>query len=81
MESQTAEKVVNRVLAEEMLTLTQARWELAEITGQRPDKATVYRWCLKGCHGTKLDHIRLGNQIFTSRQALTRFIVARTAAK
>jgi hypothetical protein len=81
MESQTAEKVVNRVLAEEMLTLTQARWELAGITGQRPDKATVYRWCLKGCHGTKLDHIRLGNQIFTSRQALTRFIVARTAAK
>lgn len=65
---------VRRVLAEDVLTLKQARDELAELLGRRPDKTTLYRWCLRGVKGTRLDHVRVGNQICTSRQALTRFI-------
>lgn len=69
---------VSRVLTEDVLTLAQARKELASITGKRPDKATLSRWIHRGCGGVKLDAIRLGMQLFTSRQALTRFIEART---
>ena len=69
---------VNRILTEDVLTLSQARKELASITGKRPDKATITRWIHRGCGGVKLDAIRLGVQLFTSRQALTRFIEART---
>ena len=73
-----AETAVSRILTEDVLTLSHARKELASITGKRPDKATLTRWIHRGCGGTKLDAIRLGVQLFTSRQALTRFIEART---
>lgn len=69
-----------QILTEDVLTLQDARRELALVTGRRPDKTTLYRWCLKGCRGTKLEHIRLGDRILTSKQALTRFIASRTAA-
>ncbi len=69
---------VSRILTEDVLTLSQARAELADITGKRLDKATIHRWINRGVGGVKLDAIRLGVQIFTSRQALTRFIQART---
>tara|TARA_R110002049_G_scaffold72490_7_gene187575 strand:- start:159607 stop:159864 length:258 start_codon:yes stop_codon:yes gene_type:complete len=70
-----------RILTEDVLTLQDARKELAEITGRRPDKTTLYRWCLRGVGGVKLEHIRLGNRILVSRQSLTRFIEARSAQR
>jgi hypothetical protein len=70
--------VTSKILTEDVLTLQDARKELGNITGRRPDKATVYRWTNRGVGGTKLESIRLGNQLLTSRQALTRFIEART---
>lgn len=74
-----AAEVVSRILTEDVLSLSQARAELANITGQRPDKATMTRWIHKGVGGVKLEAIRLGGRdIFTSTQALTRFIEART---
>lgn len=70
--------MTTNLLTEDVLTLQDARRELAQITGRRPDKTTLYRWCLRGVHGTRLEHCRLGNRILTSRQALTRFIEARS---
>lgn len=70
-----------RILSEDVLTLQDARKELTEIIGRRPDKATLYRWCLRGVGGTKLEHCRLGNRIFTSRQAITRFVEKRSATQ
>lgn len=70
---------VQKVLTEDVLTLRDAQAELAETFGKRPDKTTLYRWCLRGVGGVKLDHLRLGNRIITSRQALTRFVEARSA--
>jgi hypothetical protein len=67
-----------RILTEDLVTLQEARSELYKLTGRRPDKATLYRWCLKGVRGTKLEHVRLGDRMFTSLQALTRFIEARS---
>lgn len=73
-----ASEVVARVLSEDVLTLAQARNELRQITGKRPDKATMTRWVHRGVGGVKLDSVRIGVQLLTSRQALHRFIVART---
>ncbi|MGB7323424.1 MAG: DUF1580 domain-containing protein [Rubripirellula sp.] len=82
--TQEAEQAVQRILTEDVLTLTDTRSEIHELTKKRPDKATVCRWCRIGVGPAgakvKLEHIRLGNQIFTSKQAITRFIQARTAS-
>lgn len=70
---------VQQILTEDVLTLTEARQEIHSITRQRPDKATLTRWIHRGVGGVKLDAVRLGRQLITSRQAITRFISARTA--
>lgn len=74
----TVSKVVQSVLTEDVLTVPQARTELQELTGIRPDKSTMTRWILKGSQGVRLEAVKLGRNWITSRQALTRFIVART---
>jgi hypothetical protein len=79
MQAEDVENVVQRVLSEDVLTISQARDELHEITGFRPHKSCVVRWISRGVGGVKLEGIRLGGQFFTSRQSLTRFIVARSA--
>lgn len=77
--SPDAAATVSRILTEQVLSLSQARSELANITGKRPDKATMTRWIHRGVGGTKLEAIRLGGRdLYTSVQALTRFIEART---
>ncbi len=78
--TKTIKKDVQQILTEDVLSLTEARAEIASITGTRPSKPTLTRWCHRGVRGIKLGHIRLGSQIFVSRQSLTRFIEARTAA-
>lgn len=75
----STEKVVSRILTEDIVCLTDARKEVSTITGKRPDKATMARWVHRGVGGIKLEAVVLGRQIFTSKQALTRFIEARTA--
>ena len=74
----TIEKAVQNILTEHVLTLQDARSEIKQVTGRRPDKTTLYRWCLRGVGGVRLEHVRLGNRILTSRQAITRFIAARS---
>jgi hypothetical protein len=75
-----AEAVVSRILTENILSLSQARNELDKVTGYRPDKATLCRWITRGVGGVKLEAVRLGGRnIYTSTEALNRFIVARTA--
>lgn len=75
----STQTVVSRILTEDVLTLSDARRELAGITGKRPDKSTMARWIHRGVGGIKLESVALGRQLFTSKQALTRFIEARTA--
>lgn len=67
------------ILTEEIMTLKDARGEIAAITGKRPDLATLSRWIHRGVGGTRLEAVRVGRQLLTSKQALTRFIEARTA--
>lgn len=76
---QAAATTVRAVLTEDVLTIPQARTELQELTGIRPDKSTITRWILRGSQGVRLEAIKLGRNWITSKQALTRFIVARTS--
>ncbi len=74
-----AKSVASRILTEDVLTLAEARTALFQSTKRRPDKATMTRWIHKGVGGVRLEAVRMGCQLLTSRQALTRFIEARTA--
>ena len=57
------------LLSEPKLTLTQARNTL----DGRPSVAALWRWCRKGLRGVKLEYLREGRRIVTSRAALDRF--------
>lgn len=54
---------------ENLLDLTEAAYSLPH----RPHISTLWRWCKKGCRGTRLEFLRLGGRIFTSAEALRRF--------
>jgi hypothetical protein len=72
--------IAQRVLSEDVLSLSDARQEIHALGGIRPDQSSVTRWCTRGVGGVKLESVRIGNRLVTSRQAITRFIHARTAA-
>ncbi|MBT8212805.1 MAG: DUF1580 domain-containing protein [Acidimicrobiia bacterium] len=44
----------------------------------RPGRATCYRWTLKGCNGVRLEAIKIGRRLYTSHEALGRFVTAMT---
>lgn len=79
MQSHIKNDSARRVLCEDTLTLPEAAKVVAEILGHRPDRSSLYRWCMRGVKGVKLDHVRIGNRVVTSRQALTRFFDAQTS--
>ncbi len=76
--NQMTNEKVSRILTEDIVTLAEARDELHRVTGRRPDKATIWRWMKRGVGGIRLDAIRLGREILTSKQAITRFIAERS---
>lgn len=61
---------------EHLLSMTAA----TKLLPNRPDVATLWRWRTAGCRGVKLETILFGGRRYTSREALSRFIAATTAA-
>jgi len=59
-----------KLLAEDVLSMSQAA---REIPG-RPHVSTVWRWANRGIKGERLATVSIGGRIFTSRQAVTRFL-------
>jgi len=57
---------------ETLLTVKQAR----KVLPSRPSINTIYRWFWKGVRGIKLESIRVGGRIFTTKEACERFIHA-----
>jgi hypothetical protein len=45
-----------------------------------PHRATLQRWALHGIRGVQLETIRIGGSVYTSREALARFIERTNAA-
>jgi hypothetical protein len=61
---------------EQLLTLTAA----AKLLPSRPNVATLWRWRTAGVRGIKLETFLCGGRRMTSREALSRFFAATTAA-
>ena len=58
---------------ETLLSLTEATKVLPRVNGRKPAISTLWRWCRKGLRGVKLEYVRYGRNIVTTRQALGRF--------
>jgi len=56
----------------ELITLREAA-KLVPTNGRRVHTSTLWRWCIKGCRGARLEHLRAGARIVTSRAALLKF--------
>jgi len=59
--------------AESVLTITQACEYLAERGFDKPKELTVRRWIWYGSNGRKLESVKLGHRVYTSKEALARF--------
>jgi hypothetical protein len=66
--------------AESLLSLTEATKALPRVNGKRPSISTLWRWCRRGLRGVRLEYVRVGRGIATSRDALNRFFNALAAA-
>lgn len=51
-----------------------------EATGRRPHISTAIRWRTRGCRGIRLDAVMIGNQWFTTPDAVRAFAEATTSA-
>jgi hypothetical protein len=63
------------------LSLPDAAEFLSRLTGQKPHVSTLWRWCLKGCKGVRLDSLCIGGKRFVTATAIERFIEASTASR
>lgn len=52
-----------------------------ECPGKRIHAATVWRWRIHGVRGFRLESYVVGGKVFTSKEAIRRFILATTAAR
>jgi len=66
---------------EELLTLAEAARALPRLRNERKvHVSTLYRWISRGVRGVRLEAVRLGRTLVTSREALQRFAERLNAA-
>ena len=59
---------------------TLVAWQrVSELIPGQPHLSTLHRWRLRGVRGKKLETLLVGGKRFSSREAITRFIVALNA--
>ena len=58
---------------EHLMTLTETAAYLPLRNGRKVSNSCLWRWSTQGVKGVKLEHVRLGGTIMTSREALSRF--------
>lgn len=69
------------IKSEQLLTLPEAARAVPPVGGKRPHTSTLFRWTRKGVRGgVKLECVRIGRKLCTSREALDRFFHAVTEA-
>ena len=60
--------------AEQLLTVSQAARSLPHLRGEKPvHSGTIARWIHRGVRGVRLEAVKLGRTLVTSREALQRF--------
>jgi hypothetical protein len=63
-------------MLKDMIPLSQipSRLPLSQRTGEPIRHDTVQKWTTRGCRGVKLEVTRVGGSLYTSEEALNRFI-------
>lgn len=59
---------------ETIISLEDAVDHIGKITGRKRNKNVVTRWMIRGVSGVNLDTIRVGREIYTSHEAINRFL-------
>jgi len=59
---------------ESIVSFAEAARFLPQISGKRLHTSTIWRWARRGLRGVTLEHAWLGGRVFTSKEALTRFV-------
>jgi hypothetical protein len=54
--------------------------EAVKVLPDRPHPSTMWRWCLRGVRGIRLESWVVGGRRYTTADAIARFIAATTAA-
>jgi len=68
-------------LTDELLTLPQAAALFPRRrAGSKVSTTTLWRWYSRGSRGVRLEVVRIGGQVLTSRDAIRDFIAARSVA-
>jgi hypothetical protein len=62
-----------RLTREHLVTFSEAAKSLPAINGRRHAPSTLWRWSRRGIGGVRLEYLRCGRNMLTSRQALARF--------
>ena len=70
---------LRRFAEERPMSLSAAADYIGKLTGQpKPNVSTLWRWCLKGCKGVKLESVCIGSKRYVTASAIERFIAARS---
>jgi len=68
-------------LSDELLTLPQAAALFPRRRGgSKVSTSTLWRWYARGSRGVRLEVVRIGGQVLTTRDAIRDFIAARSVA-
>jgi len=65
---------------DEFISLRAARAILPRVDGKRVNYSTLRRWTREGVHGVRLETVRIGTRVATTRAALERFLAETAAA-
>jgi hypothetical protein len=65
---------------EHLLSFSDAVKTLPTVNSRRHAPSTLYRWARKGIGGVRLEYLRIGRSMVTSREALDRFFAQLAAA-
>jgi hypothetical protein len=69
-----AQSMAIDVTKERIITLGEAAAMLpARRGGRKVHVSTLFRWAQKGCRGVRLEVVRIGSALHTSREAMARF--------
>lgn len=66
--------------SESLLSLTEAARACPAVDGKKPHCSTLWRWMQKGVRGVRLEHVKIGRRIVTTRPALEVFFKDLAAA-
>ena len=69
---------LRELLNDQPMSLPEAASYLGRITGRKPHVSTLFRWCLKGCGGVRLESVHIGRLRFVTASALDRFVAEST---